>query len=91
MMNWAKIYNAEACLERLTGRKSLFELDLFDVQISMKLIGLSPKKKSMKLIRNEWIRMILFPSKYSGTNENEENRIMFFGLYTSYEKQGVYA
>ena len=45
----------------------------------------------MKLIGNEWIRMILFPSKYSGTNENEENRIMFFGLYTSYEKQGVYA
>ena len=48
MMNWAKIYNAEACLERLTGRKSLFELDLFDVQISMKLIGFSRKKKKEK-------------------------------------------
>ena len=32
----------------------------------------------MKLIGNEWIRMILFPSKYLGTNKNEENSITLF-------------
>ena len=54
MMNWAKIYNAEACLERLTSWKSLFELDLFDVQISMKLIGLSRKKTIKKKYETNW-------------------------------------
>ena len=78
MMKWAKIYNARAWLEILISWKSLFEIDLFDIQISMKLIG------------NEWIRMILFPSKYLSSNKNEENSITLFCIYTSYGKQDVY-
>ena len=78
MMKWAKIYNARAWLEILISWKSLFEIDLFDIQISIKLIG------------NEWIRMILFPSKYLSSNKNEENSITLFCIYTSYGKQDVY-